>query len=138
MRIDGPNRPVPLVPGSPRRTAAGGSSFALGEETPPARTGQLSQSQALSALGSVLALQEVEDPLVRRRRAVRRGHALLDELEDLRLALIDGAIGAERLDRIALHLAQRESTGDARLEALIDDIELRVQVELAKLGRFGG
>ena len=35
-------------------------------------------------------VQAVDEPVERRRRAVRRGHSLLDCLEELRLGLLDG------------------------------------------------
>jgi len=33
--------------------------------------------------------------------------------------------------------AQRDQTDDPRLEQILDEIELRAAVELAKLGQFG-
>lgn len=139
MRIDGPGRPSAIAPtGKARRAGGTGSSFSLEEEAPAARGGSVSQSASLAGLTGVLALQEAEDPLVRKRRALKRGHSMLDRLEDLRIALIDGAVTPLQLDQMTMLLATREKTEDDRLEALIDDIELRLQVELAKQGRFPG
>lgn len=139
MRIDGPGRPTTIAPtGKAPRAGGSGSGFSLEEEAPAARSGSVSQTASLAGLTGVLALQEAEDPLVRKRRAVRRGHTMLDRLEELRIALIDGTVTPLQLDQMTMLLATRESTGDERLEALIDEIELRLQVELAKQGRFPG
>jgi hypothetical protein len=87
----------------------------------------------MSGLESMLALQAVEDPLQRRRRAVKRGGAMLDALDSLKIALLDGVVDAGQLQRLqALVTAQREASGDPALEAVLDEIELRAAVEVAK------
>src|SRR3712207_4633188 len=73
-----------------------GRSFAdvLGEtEAPNAASG----ASPVGAVGGLLALQEIPDATARRARAVKRGEDLLARLDDLRLALLDGRLGRERL-----------------------------------------
>ena len=64
----------------------------------------------------------------------RRGETLLDLLDRLRTNLLAGRVPAAHLVELAgLVRARRGTSGDARLEQIIDEIELRAQVELAKL-----
>jgi hypothetical protein len=71
-----------------------------------------------------------------RKRLVRRGEELLDGLEELRHGLLMGEIPKERMMTLAQTVRnRRENCGDPRLGALLDEIELRVEVELAKLSR---
>jgi hypothetical protein len=80
-----------------------------------------------------MALQGVEGPLERRRRAIRRGGGLLDRLEELKLALLGGEPDAAALDRLARSLREeRPQDEDAGLGAVLDQIDLRASVELAK------
>ena len=80
-----------------------------------------------------MALQGVEDATERRRRAVRRGSGLLDRLDELKLALLGGEDGAATLDRLARTLKEaRPDEGHDGLKAVIDQIDLRAAVELAK------
>jgi hypothetical protein len=83
-----------------------------------------------------MALQGVDDPAGRRARAVRRGARLLDDLDDLKIGLLDGRLSEGRLGRLMAAVdARRDQTDDAGLEDVLDGIELRARVELAKLGR---
>jgi hypothetical protein len=76
----------------------------------------------------------VGGPLERRRRAVRRAGRLLDVLDEIKLALLDARLSATQLDRLRRAIRdERELTDDPRLEAVLDEIELRAAVELAKL-----
>lgn len=96
----------------------------------------LAPTPPLATLGGVLAVQEVEDPTAERRRATRHGHRLLDELRALQLALVDGRVPEGILRRLAVLVdGLRPSATDARLSAVLDAIELRAAVELAKLRR---
>jgi len=104
---------------------------ALGGDQPAAPA---AAPPAVSAVDVLLSAQEVPDALAQRRRALQRGNALLDRLEDLRLALLAGVLPRERLDELArLAKSARETVDDPKLSAILDDIDLRVAVELAKL-----
>lgn len=115
---------------------ADGEKFAsaLHEEPPAAATTAAPQLNALDAL---LSIQELPDALTGRRRAVQRGNSLLDRLEDLRLCLLAGIVPRERLRQLAdLAQSAREGVDDPRLAELLDQIDLRVAVELAKLDQL--
>ena len=112
-------------------TDEGKFSSALQEEAPPAAT---SSAPKLNPLDALLSLQELPDALAGRRRAVQRGNSLLDRLEDLRLGLLAGIVPRERLHQLAaLAQSARDTVDDPRLAELLDHIDLRVAVELAKL-----
>jgi hypothetical protein len=88
----------------------------------------------LASLGAVLAIQAVDDPLAGRRRARERGERLLDTLEEVRIALLDGRLPADKLEALRqLVTARRDGADDPALRAVLDEIELRAAVELAKL-----
>jgi hypothetical protein len=82
---------------------------------------------------ALLALQEVESPTERRRRSVRRAGRLLDELDKLKVALLGGDLTQAQLDALTRAVKeQRAATDDPKLEGLLDEIETRAAVELAK------
>jgi len=83
---------------------------------------------------ALLALQDVGGPLEGKRRAVRRAGRILDVLEEVKLALLDGRLSMGQLDRLRRAVRdERDLTDDPKLENLLNDIELRAAVELAKL-----
>jgi len=88
----------------------------------------------VAGMSALMALQGVEDPTERRRRAVRRGNGLLDRLEDLKMALLSGQDGSVALSRLAQDLREErpETDSDPGLKAVLDQIELRAAVEMAK------
>ncbi|MCB1883356.1 MAG: hypothetical protein KDG89_05060, partial [Geminicoccaceae bacterium] len=93
---------------------------------------------AVPSLYAMLAVQGVDDALEERRRAKRHGGRLLDELDVLHEGLLDGRIPADLLPRLRRYLGEeRGRTDDPALARTIDEIELRVQVEMAKLERDG-
>ncbi len=88
----------------------------------------------VSSLGALLALQEVGGPLERRRRAVGRAGKILEALEDLKLDLLEGRLSPHALETLTRSVReQRSLTDDPRLEGVLDEIETRAAVELAKL-----
>ncbi len=123
---------------SRRAQSAGGSGFALpAAESEPRRAASTQGMAAAGGLEGLLALQIVEDPLLRRRRSAQRGRTMLDLLDSLKLALLSGRVPRETLHRIARTMRQREPSGDPVLEGIIAEIELRAAVELAKHGVDG-
>jgi hypothetical protein len=129
--------------GSTRKTKktddAGGSFADALKDT--AAGGEVDSASGLVGVGSVdgvLALQEASDATDHRSRGLlmERGSDLLDRLEQIRLGLLNGSISKNRLHDLAKRLRERASeSDDPRLNDLISDIELRVEVELAKLAR---
>jgi hypothetical protein len=139
MKIGGPNSAS--APGASRRArpSGGGDGFApaTADEAGPAdETRRLESLEGVITMSALLALQGVDDPMQRRRRAVGRAGRILDLLDELKLALIDGEASSAMLDRLlATVREERASTEDPRLDAVLDQIETRAVVELAKLGR---
>ena len=135
MRIDA-NRPI--LPAASRRDGRTGSSFATdfaapaSGDVPAASTGA---ARSLSPVDGLFALQEVpEDALAGRRRAIRRGSDLLDRLDELRVALLSGRLSANQLHELTrLAATERTRVDDPLLSAVLEEIDLRAQVELAKL-----
>jgi len=116
---------------------ARGGGFSGHVSARPDATG-LAPAAPLTALGSLLAVQEVEDAGGERRRAIDRGHQLLDQLHELRLALVEGWLDEDHLHRLARLVEQAgPEVDDRELAATLQDIELRAAVELAKLERGG-
>jgi hypothetical protein len=71
-----------------------------------------------------------------RRHAIAWGDALLDQLAAVRASLLDGQLGAATLRRLGQLLGEsRDRIDDAGLAAVLDEIEIRAAVELAKLER---
>ncbi len=93
-------------------------------------------SGPLAALGSLLAVQEVPDATSGRRRAARHGDMLLDELKELQIGLVQGWVPEDTLRSLAHMLDRpRPTIDDPDLEMVLDEIELRAAVELAKFDR---
>jgi Class II flagellar assembly regulator len=116
----------------------GGGGFFVAEE--PA-AGQVASAQPLAAsagIGALLALQSVEDPLFARKKAVRRGNALLDTLETIKADLLLGQVSEGRLNQLMVLIGQARERNLPDLDPILDDIELRARVELAKFGRYPG
>lgn len=87
-----------------------------------------------AAMSGMLALQEVSDEEVRRKNLIKQGDDMLDSLEHLRRRLLTGTVPMQVLQDINKQLiAQKQSVSDPLLKAIINDIELRTAVELAKL-----
>jgi hypothetical protein len=88
----------------------------------------------ISSLEALMAMQEVGGPLERRRRAVGRASQILDALDDLKLDLLEGRLSPDSLESLTRSVReQRAMTDDPGLESVLDEIETRAAVELAKL-----
>ncbi|TDQ84378.1 class II flagellar assembly regulator [Dongia mobilis] len=142
--------PIKIDPIAPKPVAAGrrvGQATAPGSGTEFARAlgdshaaqgQQVSSSLSVSSLSVVLAVQETPDSTQgrARQRARERGFKMLDYLEEIRLGLLLGMVPRDKLEQLAQMVrARREQVDDPRLTAILDDIELRAAVELAKLSR---
>ena len=122
--------------GKPTKVSSSGG-FTQMLDSKPASGASVTGTAPAGALDTLLAIQEAESSLERRGRARRRATDLIDGLDQIRDGLLAGQIAPDRLDSLAaLVAAQRDEAGDPQLTEILDEIELRVQVELAKLGRL--
>ncbi len=88
----------------------------------------------LTALDSILTLQGMDDSLSGRSKGLQHGEHLLDMLDQVRDGLLAGGIPRSTLNRLAVAVGRRhESFADPKLQTVLDEIELRAHVELAKL-----
>ena len=87
----------------------------------------------LTGVDALVALQAVDGDRAGRKRARERASSILDSLDELRLALLEGRLTEAQLTRLAARVqSQRAEIDDPRLSAVLDEIDLRAQVELAK------
>jgi hypothetical protein len=137
MRVSGPGQIQPSsVRRSERRPGAGSFSSLIATDESSA-TGSAMPAHATTSVGAILALQQSDDATTGRKRAMQRATDLLSELEEIRRSLILGALPPQRLQAIAARLAKKDQSElDPMLQQILQDIELRVAVELAKLGLY--
>jgi len=137
MRIDGTGRSGKVNQrGDARRTSGSGPAFTLGGSEEASRATSSAPTGPVTGMDALLALQSVEDPLFARRKSVKRGESILEALEEMKADLLAGRINEGQLNKLMAALQQAKIKADPQLDALIEDIELRARVELAKLGRF--
>ncbi len=138
MRIYGSNGATIGSPsGTTKRTSSSG--FSLPDPAAaPEETRAATAPRAAANIDALLALQGIEeDPTERRRRSVQRGKGALDVLDDLKIGLLSGNFDASTVSRLRDAAANlKSSSGDPGLDAVLSEIELRVEVELAKAGQY--
>ena len=136
MRIYGPNGTSLGSPASNvRRTSSTG--FSLPEAATTSESRAALAPKAAANIDALLAMQGIEDPAERRKRSVQRGRGALDVLDDLKIGLLSGNFDTSTVTRLRAAAANlKSSSGDPGLDAVLSEIELRVEVELAKAGQF--
>ncbi len=134
MRVTGPNGTVLAASPAAVRRSAGGT-FTLSEASAPQPQSAAVALRTLGGIDALIALQGIEDPLERRRRAVKHGTRALDALDELKLGLLSGTLGQATLLRLKAVAADlKDGSGDPGLDQVLSEIDLRVAVELAKAG----
>lgn len=118
-------------------TSASGFSDALSAAQSALEGTEIQESAGLSAASAIaglFALQEVDASDADRRKAVKRGRLTLEALEHLRDALLIGSLPHSAIARLeAAVRSERAVCADPALAGILDEIELRAAVELAKL-----
>lgn len=136
MKIEGPKGPAAAgKTDKAKKTGAVGTAFSdylstdeVGQTAAPAATAAVSMYAALAAAEYGTEREE-------RRRAITHADDLLNDLEDLQMGLLLGSYTKKQLHNLASRLQQTRATvQDPQLLSLLDDIELRAAVELAKYG----
>ena len=135
MRIYGPNGAALASPTANARRSSS-TSFSLGDFGTATETRQAAAPRAAGGIDALLAMQGVEDSVERRKRSVAKGRSALDVLDDLKIGLLAGSFDSSTVSRLRMAAADLKSTsGDPGLDQVLSEIELRVEVELAKAGQ---
>ncbi len=134
MRIYGTNGATALVSTPAGKRSASGT-FSVETDTTTRTTTSAGAPRVIGGIDALIALQGFEEPGERRRRAVSRGRTALDALDALKLGLLAGTLDLGALARLKSAAAGlSERSGEVELDAVLAEIELRTEVELAKIG----
>lgn len=116
------------------RSAGGtGTRFTLDSGGATAKAEARAPISILGGLEALIAIQSEDNTREKRRRSVKRGQGLLDVLDELKLALLGGSLPPGIQSRLRAALHENGASGDPNLDGIVDAIELRAEVELAKL-----
>ena len=118
-----------------RKQAPGntGGGFAV-SDAPETHAQIVAGPGPIAALDSILALQDMGDATDGRSKGLAHGEQLLDILDSVRDGLLTGGIPRATLNRLAVAVTRRHDVfADPKLQDVLDQIELRAHVELAKL-----
>ncbi|WP_431857975.1 flagellar assembly protein FliX [Azospirillum sp.] len=136
MKVEGPGnlRGSGTVRRTGKADASGGASFAkqlVGDTT---ATQGVTGASGVFGVSSMLALQEVDDATARASRGKMRAEDMLDVMDEIRHGLLAGTLSSQKLmDLQRVVQSRKEQVDDPKLSEILDEIDLRAQVELAKL-----
>ncbi len=137
MRIEGPKSTSEIKKNDKTRKAGGASSsFSTFMEPETEGASAAAGTGFIGGIGNLLAVQGAEDPTERkaRKRMVERADKVLDALDDVHRGLLSGRLTTDTLAGVAREVAaRREKIDDPALVGLLDQVDLRAQVEMAKL-----
>ncbi len=140
MKIRGIGDGKAIEPARRRKEPGQGAEFAehLKEAFEATEPGAAVETTPPAFVEQLLAIQETPATVSQegRKSARQYGQFLLDRLDEIRLAFLEGSIPKDQLARLAQTVRQRrQRSDDPRLNEILDEIELRAEVEIAKLTR---
>ena len=135
MEIKGPGR---VESANIRRigkpAVAGEGSFKVSDAAESPRASTISGPGPIAAVETILTLQGIDDSTSGRSKGLAHGEQLLDMLDQVRDGLLAGGIPRATLNRLAVAVGRRQDGfADPKLQSILDEIDLRAKVELAKL-----
>ncbi|MEX0583813.1 MAG: flagellar assembly protein FliX [Sneathiella sp.] len=137
MKVGGPGR-ASSASGSKGGKAAQKSGAKFSVESEPvesAAAGGVASSSPISSIEALVALQGFDDEPRNNKRAIAKGEDLLARLETLRDGMLSGTLSVDKLKQLQETLSGYKTDGaDPELKQIINEIEVRAAVELAKFG----
>ena len=137
IKVNDINKTNDVSPGKNIRKTSGGESFsAYLNETMSTKSQQVSGTSGVSVADAIFAAQMVngEEEREIRKKLIKRGYTLLEKLEEIRDALLLGYMSKDKLNETARMVKEHQAeSSDPKLQEIMAEIELRVEVELAKL-----
>ncbi len=121
--------------GKKKSTTEGGAFEAfLGDSTEQTSTIQNAAPLSdISPTNALLSLQEAPNQKKEAQEAINYGNQLLDLLDQLRIDILTGSISPVRAQNMIQNLKKNHSISDPHLKNTLQEIELRIEVEIAKL-----
>lgn len=120
-----------------KSSSSGDESFSiLLKETMKSQSNPVNAAGGINVADAIFATQMVdgEEEKEIRKKLVKRGQTLLEKLEEIRDGLLMGYISRDRLIEISRFVKDNKfQSSDPKLQEILSEIELRVEVELAKL-----
>lgn len=101
----------------------------------PKESSAAAPTRSIARVDALLSVQAAESPTERaaRRKMRERGEGILKELDRLRHAILTGTMTLGQVIDIADVVAShREKVVDPGLTAILDEIDMRAQIEIAK------
>lgn len=137
MKVEGPSKSRE-VSKSKKAEKASEADAAFGEfmASAPKSAPKTMATSSIAAVDSLLAVQAADNPTERaaRKRMRVRADNLLKELDKIKSALLTGTLTLGHCVDIADVVAEhREKIQDSDLTGILDEIDLRAQVEIAKM-----
>lgn len=137
FKVDDIRKTNELAQGKGARKIGSGENFAdYLKSGATSATQNVQATAAMTSAEAIFAAQMVNDEEERqiRKKLVKKGQTLLENLEEIRDGLLVGELSKERLIEISRMVKQKDaSSSDEKLQEIMQEIELRVEVELAKL-----
>jgi hypothetical protein len=140
MKIQGPDQTqkAGATKKSDKAKSSGGASFGslLDETSGLGESAHAAASGAIAHIDVLLAAQSVEDTADRaaRGRMKKRADGILRQLDKVRIGMLTGTLTVGNLMDIADVVAShREKITDPQLTSILDEIDLRAQIEIAKM-----
>lgn len=132
--VTGPVRNTKIRRTAKAGRAGGGGAFASHlQESQESVSASATAKTTPAAVDGLLGLQEVDGATNGTSRAKAHAHGLLDRLDELRHGLLLGGIAPGKLRELQAQVrAERIKVSDPQLADILDEIELRAAVELAK------
>lgn len=137
MKVQGPGGPQgPSKSKNKGKAGESGESFGAYVSAGPQSAAPAQTTQSIAQLDALLAIQGAEDPASKaaKKRMRERSNTILTELDKIRMAMLGGTLTVGHMIDVADVVAShREKIMDPAMTAIMDEIDLRAQVELAKM-----
>lgn len=136
MKVEGPKRSGSTGSTKKSSSSTSGVDFSQYIKGGAGEAQSASATQSIAQLDVLLAVQATEDPTERaaKKRVRVRADNILGKLEQIRLAMLGGNLTVGHMIDVADVVAShRDKIHDPLLTAVMDEIDLRAQVEIAKM-----
>jgi hypothetical protein len=139
MRVAQTRRTTTAGAGKPARAGVRGGEFQIPSASSAQPRAEVAAPAMVTGVDVIVALQAIEQPDDRRRRAVATGDRILDLLDQLKLGMLSGRVSISDLEKLKRTIERQQlQDNDPELNDILKQINLRAHVELAKLKGSAG